>query len=185
MARFSKRPSTSRRRARIAATQDAIVRTTARGRESAGPHARPHPRRDARERARRLDAGSGRAAHRRTLCARLPGLEELILRHAAGVDPGDHRDARARGKRSNDDPDPARRNLRGCRRLEPRAFPARHRRRDHHRQAGTKAGSIARRRQLSGFHFRARGNCRTPWSRRCEVRIAQLRFEIATALPVI
>ena len=44
----------------------------------------------------------------------LPGLEELILRHAAGEDDGAIAMPTRRG-RSDDDPHPARRNLRGCR----------------------------------------------------------------------
>ena len=70
MARSSRRPSTSRRRARSGDTQDAIVRTTQAAVKALGLTDGPIHAEMRVNSARRLDARSGRAAHRRTLCAR-------------------------------------------------------------------------------------------------------------------
>ena len=103
-----------------AETQREIIRTTEVGGAGARAHARPGPRRDARESARRLDARSGGAADRRLVRARASrarrtdsapcgGRRRLIGRDAAGSS-GRH-----------DDPDSARRDLRCDEGLEQRA----------------------------------------------------------------
>jgi hypothetical protein len=81
-------------------------------------------------------------------------LEELLLRHTLGEDPGAWR-RESRRERRDDDPDSAARHL--ARRRRRRRGPRRpgHRRHQDHREAGSTARAAARRRQLPRIHLRA------------------------------